>query len=205
MKKSKVLLTLMCAVALVVTSVFGTLAYLQDTDKVVNTFTVGNVDITLDEAKVDANGAATDAARVKENAYKLMPGHKYDKDPIIHVGTASEDCYLFVTIVDQIAAIEADATVAAQMAAQGWVAVPGYANTYIYTNNGAKAAVSAGADVTVFETFTIKGDVDNNTLAAYAGKTITVNAYAVQKDGFENTDPEVIWQTTFGATAAPAN
>lgn len=205
MKKSKVLLTLMCAVALVVTSVFGTLAYLQDTDKVVNTFTVGNVDITLDEAKVDANGAATDAARVKENAYKLMPGHKYDKDPIIHVGTASEDCYLFVTIDDQIAAIEADATVAAQMAAKGWVAVPGYANTYIYTNNGAKAAVSAGADVTVFETFTIKGNVDNNTLAAYAGKTITVNAYAVQKDGFENTAPEVIWQTTFGATAAPAN
>ena len=49
MKKSKVLLTLLCAVALVATSVFGTLAYLTSQDAVVNTFTIGSVVITLDE------------------------------------------------------------------------------------------------------------------------------------------------------------
>lgn len=205
MKKSKVLLTLLCAVALVATSVFGTLAYLTSTDAVTNTFTVGNVAITLDEADVDVNGEIETEDRVQENTYKLMPGHEYVKDPTVHVAEGSEDCYLFVTIDDQIVDIEASATVAEQMTENGWVAVKN--NIYIYTDieSGKKLAVSADTDVPVFETFTIKGDVDNDTLAAYAGMTITVNAYAVQKDGFENTAPEVIWQTTFGATAAPAN
>jgi len=63
-------------------SVFGTLAYLTATDTVTNTFTVGKVQITLDEAPVDANGETTDGDRVKKNNYHLLPGHEYDKDPI---------------------------------------------------------------------------------------------------------------------------
>lgn len=196
MKKSKVLLTLLCAVALVATSVFGTLAYLTSEDTVVNTFTVGNVAITLDEQDVD-NSTEGENDRDKANAYKLMPGHEYVKDPIIHVSSTSEDCYLFVKVDDQIAAIEASATVAEQMAAKGWVAVKD--NIYIYTNGSEKLAVSAGANVPVFENFTIRGDVDNGTLATYNNKTITVTAYAVQKDGFENSAPADIWAATFGA------
>ena len=46
----KPLLTLCCALLLVAAGVFGTLAYLTGTDTVNNTFTVGNVKITLDEA-----------------------------------------------------------------------------------------------------------------------------------------------------------
>ena len=37
-------------------------------------------------------------------------------------------------------------------------------------------------DVKVFETFTIKGDAD---VAAYESKKITVQAYAIQADGFD--------------------
>ena len=48
--KSKALLLTLCAVLLVAASVMGTMAYLTSTDKVENTFTVGNVKITLDEA-----------------------------------------------------------------------------------------------------------------------------------------------------------
>ena len=205
MKKSKVLLLMLCTAALSMAAAFGTLAYLMDTEAVTNTFTVGQVQITLDEADVDGSKTnVTTEGRDKANAYKLMPGHKYDKDPKITVADGSEDCYLFVTVVDEIAAIEDADTVATQMAAKGWAAVPGYANTYIYTQNGKKAAVSAKGEVTVFETFAIKGDVDNNTLATYANKTITVTAYAVQAAGFEGEDqtPEAIWATTFGAPAA---
>ena len=45
----KIVMGLVCALALVTASVMGTMAYLTSTDEVVNTFTVGNVQIKLDE------------------------------------------------------------------------------------------------------------------------------------------------------------
>ena len=82
MKKSKVLITILCAVLLVTVSVLGTLAYLTSQDEVVNTFTVGKVNITLDEAAVNADGTEIAGAdRVKENNYHLIPGQTYVKDP----------------------------------------------------------------------------------------------------------------------------
>ena len=73
MKKRKALLLVLCAVLLVAASVMGTMAYLTSTDEVKNTFTVGNVKLRLDEAKVDAAGEAIEGAdRVKENSYKLL-------------------------------------------------------------------------------------------------------------------------------------
>ena len=93
--RSKALLLTLCAVLLVTASVLGTMAYLTSTDKVENTFTVGNVKITLDEAKVDTNGeAVTPAERVKGNEYKLMPGHTYTKDPTVTVKAVSESSYV---------------------------------------------------------------------------------------------------------------
>ena len=79
MKKTrKILLMAACAVLLVCISVGATVAYLTSVDSVTNTFTVGKVAITLDEAKVTEYGVAVEgAARVKANTYKLIPGHEY--------------------------------------------------------------------------------------------------------------------------------
>ncbi|MDY5347494.1 MAG: hypothetical protein SPG37_07790, partial [Eubacteriales bacterium] len=65
--KNKALLLTLCAMLLVAASIFGTVAYLTSkTENVVNTFTVGQVKITLDEAKVDADGKPVQgAARVQ--------------------------------------------------------------------------------------------------------------------------------------------
>ena len=178
--KSKALLLALCAVLLVAASVLGTMAYLTSQDEVTNTFTVGSVSITLDEAPVDANGKETTGARVTTNSYKLMPGHEYDKDPTIHVAQNSEDCWLFVQITDEIAAIQDADTIATQMAANGWTLVDADANVYAHN-----AIAKAGNNVVVFESFKIKGDVKNDALAAYANKTIKVIAYAVQADGFD--------------------
>jgi predicted ribosomally synthesized peptide with SipW-like signal peptide len=51
-KMYKVMLLVLCAALLIAGSVMGTLAYLKDTKSVTNTFTVGKVEITLDEAKI---------------------------------------------------------------------------------------------------------------------------------------------------------
>lgn len=189
--RSKALLLTLCAVLLVAASVLGTMAYLTSTASVENIFTVGSVAITLDETDVDNSTA--DANRDQANSYKLMPGHTYTKDPTIHVAAASEDCYLFVKVANEITAIEGETTVAAQMTAKGWVAVDGVTGVYVYTQSNAPAVVAGGSNVTVFDNFTISGTVDNATLATYNNKTITVTAYAIQADGFEGKTASQIW------------
>lgn len=201
--KNKALLLALCAVSLVTASVLGTMAYLTDNKKVTNTFTVGSVAITMDEAKVDTDGKPVpNANRVTDNSYKLLPGHEYTKDPTIHVDANSEDCYLFVKVNNQIAAIEAtDATVASQMTMNGWKEVDGQTGVYVYFGTGAGAnaplAVSAQADIHVFEKLVIDGSVDSTKLNTCDGKTITVNAYAVQKDGFVGKSAAEIWTAAF--------
>lgn len=93
--KSKALLLTLCAVLLVAASVLGTMAYLTSTAKVENTFTIGKVEIKLDEAKVTADGIPVEgAARVTANSYKLMPGTTYTKDPTVTVKAGSEESYV---------------------------------------------------------------------------------------------------------------
>lgn len=97
----KVLMMLLALVLVACVSIGGTLAFLTSADTVTNTFTIGKVAITLDEAKVDANGEAIDPAeRVQSNSYRLKAGKSYDKDPTVTVTAGSEDCYVrvFVTI-----------------------------------------------------------------------------------------------------------
>ena len=93
--KSKALLLTLCAVLLIAASVLGTMAYLTSSAEVKNTFTVGKVEIKLDEAKVTADGIPVEgAARVTANSYKLMPGTTYTKDPTVTVLNGSEASYV---------------------------------------------------------------------------------------------------------------
>lgn len=224
MKKTKVVLAMVCAVLLVAASVMGTLAYLTSTATVTNTFTVGNVKLGgdneagLDEALVNENGQPIDndtdknvvekanAPRVTENDYKLQPGHTYVKDPTIHVADDSDNCYLFVKVENGIAAIE-DSTnnIAAQMAAKGWKALgEGYSNIYVYVGTAEGAtnplAVSAGADVVVFEQFKVGDNVSD--VSSYKNAKITVTAYGVQTDGFTDKTATQIWDAAFATSTS---
>ena len=187
-KLKKALVLFLCAVLLVAGSVAGTLAYLQSNSEVVkNTFTVGELEITLDEAKTDEYGKViANADRVTANTYKLVPGHTYVKDPTVHVAAGSEECYLFVEVVDGLAGIQDDITIAAQMTANGWAKLEDVDNVWFY---GAKVdARESAKDVIVFENFTLKGTAD---VSGYATETntaavITITAYAIQVDGFDS-------------------
>lgn len=81
------------AVLLVTGSVLGTMAFLTDTESAVNTFTVGKVDIVVDESDADGDGE-----RVKGNSYKLIPGEIYTKDPRMTVKSDSEKAYVRMII-----------------------------------------------------------------------------------------------------------
>lgn len=91
----KALLICLCLAAVAALSVAGTLAWLTDRDAVTNTFTVGQVDIKVDETKVDTDGKPVDGAdRVQENEYHLLPGMRYTKDPTMTVLAGSEEAYV---------------------------------------------------------------------------------------------------------------
>lgn len=107
-KKSKVLTALVCLIVMGVT-VMGTLAWLTDRDEVVNTFTVGNVQITVDETDVDENGdPIPNADRVQENNYHLIPGCTYTKDPTMTVKAGSVESYVrMILTVHNASAVQA--------------------------------------------------------------------------------------------------
>ena len=199
MKTAKKALGLMLvAVLLVTATIFGTMAYLTDKDEVTNTFTVGSVDISLDEAPVNEAGKKMDGTRIKANSYKLMPGHEYDKDPIVHFAAKSEASWLFIEVTNEIVGIESTAegykSIAAQIAENGWTALDGVTGVY-YQKVGANNSGSA-VDYKVFQGFTVDGGVTGDTLAGYNGKTVKVTAYAVQADGF--TTASAAWTIGLG-------
>ncbi len=115
-RTKKALIALMCACLLVAGSVSATMAWLTDNDvdnKATNTFTIGKVEISLDEAKVDEYGdPISGAARVATNEYKLIPGHTYVKDPTVTVKSPSENSYVRILVsvknIDKLTALLPD-------------------------------------------------------------------------------------------------
>ena len=202
MKKTKKILALaLAAVMLVCTTVAATVAYLQSTDSVTNTFTVGSVEILLDEKDTDGSQTnvtpGSNPVRDKANAYKLYPGKSYEKDPTVTV-KGTEEAWLFVKVENGLVDIEAagNTTIAKQMEAKGWTLVDGETNVFAYSTS-----VLPGAKPVVFETFTIADTVTNVQLAPYKDAKIIVTAYAVQKEMFSTA--QAAWDATFGAPVAP--
>lgn len=211
MKKFKALLVVACALLLVAASVFGTMAYLTSTDTVTNTFTVGKVNIKLDEAKVNADGTpVTPAERVKENSYKLLPGHTYTKDPTVTVEAGSEDSYVRMKVevknIDQLKAVFTDASYCgtngvfllqklvgdwdnAKWASVGYEqSKDGKTGTYefrYYQKTGPATLVP------LFTTITIPGSVDAAGLEKLGNVKINITGEAIQADGFA--DANAAW------------
>lgn len=94
MKKQILAVSAVLGIAALVLSA-GTLAYFTDrTDTKTNTFTVGKVNIELNEAE-EANWGLKDDGTPKT---VLMPGETYAKTPVITVEQDSQDAYVFAAI-----------------------------------------------------------------------------------------------------------
>ena len=179
MKKKS--LALLVALVLAIGCVIGgTLAWLTaKTDPVVNTFTYGDINITLEETT--------------GTSYKIIPGVDIEKDPKVTVKGGSEACYLFVKVEEENwpTFTESDGTRKVKYGiADGWTALTGETGVY-YREVGAVTAdtffdVLAGNVVTVSKNLT-KTEVSGITTQP----KLTFTAYAVQKDGIA--DPGNAW------------
>lgn len=165
---------MLSAALIVCATVAGTLAWLTDTTApVVNTFTVGDINIELKETTGET--------------YKMVPGIELVKDPTVTVKAGSVACWLFVKVAksgnfDRFMTFEI---------ANGWTELTVGSGVY-YRNVGDESAVVAtdapfnvisGNKVTVKNTVT-KADLNGLTETTYP--TLTFTAYAVQKDGIND-------------------
>ena len=204
-KAIKALVLAVCAVLLVISTVFATMAFLTSTtNPIQNTFTVGNVQITLDEAKVDEYGNPVDPAqRTKpddvQNVYRLIPGHTYTKDPTVTVVQNSEDCYVYAKVTiegfDTLRTACNKPNMLPQEIINDWKASEWECTSYTVDDGNAVCMFTYTSKVErnkneatklpeLFQSFTLPGAVEYN--AELATIKVSVIAYAVQADGFNN-------------------
>ena len=164
----KTLAMILAVVMLMTACVAGTLAWLQDkTDPVVNTFTVGTIDIELDESD--------------DLDLQMIPGSTITKDPVVTVKANSEACWLFVKIEksDNFGSFMTYAV------ADGWTALAGVDGVYYRAvedkDTDQEFAVIKDNTVTVNNNVT-KGMMDAITNGDATAPTLTFTAYAVQSE-----------------------
>ena len=163
-RKALVVISLMMVLA--VAAVGGTIAWLTDkTDPVVNTFTVGNINIDLTETK--------------NLDLKMVPGNTIVKDPKVTVLKDSEACWLFVKVeksdnLDSFISYTVDSS---------WTALDGVTGVYYRE----VAATTADTDFPVLTSnqVTVKKEVTKSQMEALKAEnavqpTLTFTAYATQ-------------------------
>ena len=197
MKAKKTILIVAAMLLVAALAVGGTLAYLTSTtDEVVNTFTVGDVEITLTETSEAKDGALAGTPDGTGFKYHILPGLKYDKEPVVTVEEGSEDCYVraFITI-DKSS--EFDAIFAANKLTMAdvldfnttnWTAtvVDKDANTRTYEVRYNAKVTEPKALEALFTTLTVPGSLTNKQLESIADFQVTIYAQAIQADGFDN-------------------
>ena len=208
--KSRRVLIGCISMALVLTAAIGgSLAWLMDeTNQVVNTFTYGDVAITLEETKTNENGEPVDATgavipdgsttqpvkTTTGNEYKMVPGKTFLKDPAITVEQGSESCWVFVELVENGSATvdgtayNFDNYLTYEMA-DGWTALPN-ANGVYYRLAETDPDADQVFPVLKGNQIAVQGAVTKDMLHALdaAGAEdvkLAITGYAVQYLGFE--------------------
>lgn len=186
-------LTIVLVVTLSVCCVVGgTVAWLTaETEPVINTFTYGDINITLEETDmkpIGENGApvtGNEAVDHYEKEFKMLPGGKITKDPKVKVTAGSEACWLFVELVKSA---NFDEYLTYTMA-EGWIQLDSVNAPGVWYREVGASDVAQEFTVIKDNTVTVKETVTKEMLNALdidiASPTypkLTVTAYAVQYD-----------------------
>lgn len=174
-----------------------TFAYFTDqSDEVKNTFTMGNVEILLDEADVLEIPSATGTTwtvpdpdeRVLNNTYTgIYPSAELPKDPTVH-NTGTNPAYVRIKVTftkhaELTAAIPDPKTILGTLGA-GWSYFGVDGSTYEY--RFANVLPAGGSTNPLFTIVTIPASLDSAEMASISGFQINVIAEAIQSQGFAN-------------------
>ena len=212
MKKKSILMAAIAVMLVAVLVVGGTLAYFTDTKSETNTFTMGNVKITLDETDVTNPETRT----AKGNTYNVYPGQIVKKDPIVH-NTGNNAAYIRATVnvsdwMNLVAAYYPDfketfpndgykaaLNLLVGELGKGWSVVEVVkGDTFTIGQFDAKfilkydGTLAAGADTTaMFQNVLVPAGLDNANASSFS--SVKVVAQAIQADGFNT------WEAAFAA------
>lgn len=152
----------------------GTVAWLvAKTEPVVNTFTYGNINITL--------------AETTGTNYKVIPGTVIEKDPKVTVKAGSEACWLFVK-VEEVGAISTITTDPVHYAIDtGWAQLKdkdGKDVSGVYYRLVDAVDNDTAFNVLKDNKIIVSGELTKETINGYAVQqpTLTFTAYAVQQE-----------------------
>ena len=214
MTKKRFVAILLCVTLVALAAIGATFAYLTSTATVNNTFTMGNVKITLDETNVND----PEGDRVTSNAYNVYPGAVVTKDPIVH-NTGKNAAYIRATVnvsnwMNLCAAYypesgfeftkpgyEKSLELLVGTLGAGWSVVGvTRGDTFTIGQFDAKfilkydGKLASDADTTaMFQTVTIPAGIDNASADAGSFSSVKVVAQAIQADGFDT------WEAAFAA------
>lgn len=193
MKKKLVTVCLVACMALTAVA-GGTLAYFTDTKEATNTFTVGDVEITLNEDNWDG-----------ENA-KLVPHATIKKDPSVTLTSGSENAWVFVELEigegleSMMEATKPESANTLHQKFEAWVKNGELAGinanwkfveekdnkiVYRYTD----AATAPKTTETLFDTVVVPDELESTDVENATGnKNIVITAKAIQAEGIETAD-----------------
>ena len=172
--KKKITITIICAVLSCVCLIGTTFAWLTaKTDPITNTFTVGDINITLKETK----GTEVTGGR----QFKMLPGNDIDKDPTVTVKAGSEACWLFVKI-DKSANFGTYMTYTVDTTAGNWTLYSETTTEVVYYREVAATDIDLPFEIIKGNKVTVLSSVTKDMLEAAKtnAPTITFTAYAVQ-------------------------
>lgn len=211
MKKKKTILAAL--VLLLVVAVGGAIAYFTDTDTKTNTFTIGNVDISLTEGDWDALADANNNG-IPDVAEDMMPGESVTKDPTINNLSTKNPAYVFAKVEVPCTTIVASATTSEELFTYttnaGWTELSSAAvactsggtatHVYYYGTGGTLTALAKAADAStptptskpVFSSVTLRSTLKGNE-GLTGNKNIVVTGYGIQTEGLTSTAPADVW------------
>ena len=211
MKKKKTILAAL--VLLLVVAVGGAIAYFTDTDTKTNTFTIGNVDISLTEDGWDALADANNND-IPDVAEDMMPGESVTKDPTINNLSTKNPAYVFAKVEVPCTTIVAPATTSEELFTYttnaGWTELSSAAvactsggtatHVYYYGTGGSLTVLAKAADAStptptsnpVFSSVTLRSTLKGNE-GLTGNKNIVVTGYGIQTEGLTSTAPADVW------------
>jgi len=132
-----------------------------------NTFTLGEISISLDETT--------------GNTYDMIPGTTVAKDPKVTVKRGSEDCWLFIKL-DKSTGIDSYLSYGID---EGWTVYDG--DDGIYYRKLDYTAHDTAYPILKDDCFTVRDSLTEEMMSAIASKpTMAFSAYAVQSYGVED-------------------
>ena len=212
----KLTVVLLSVILVLCCTIGGTLAWLSaESEAVTNTFTVGDINIKLQEYpfKKNADGSIS-TIELDENAdpvqkietYKVVPGGNQPKKPFVTVEKKSENCYVYVSIVNKL--IIGNEVVVNYNEPAGWTLVGSKteadAVTKLYRyNNVVEYNETEDQKLTVFTTVSYLNTITKDTIKELNGKTIELQAFAHQSDNTTQDVADAAACTKFGVTLLP--